>query len=140
MIKNYVFPMAFKDPIAYLLIKIWIKFKLPKQPYNQRLGLVKLKNPRRPNCQKLKRDLKNEPKQPKTIGLISNLIIACSLCNIASICHISLFQLQIVIRLKHWILDFLSFKAIQTLHSLVSISHISLISTLNCEPFEVLDS
>ena len=30
MIKNYVFPMAFKDPIAYLLIKIWIKFKLPK--------------------------------------------------------------------------------------------------------------
>ena len=47
MIKKYVFPMAFKDPIAYLVIKIWIKFKLPKQPYNQRLGLVKIEKPQK---------------------------------------------------------------------------------------------
>ena len=34
--------MAFRDPIAYLVIKIWIKSKLPKQSYNQRLRLIKL--------------------------------------------------------------------------------------------------
>ena len=34
--------MAFRDPIAYLVIKIWIKSKLPKYSYNQRLRLIKL--------------------------------------------------------------------------------------------------
>ena len=34
--------MAFRDPIAYLVIKIWIKSKLPK------IGLVKIENPKGP--------------------------------------------------------------------------------------------
>ena len=55
MIKKYVFPMAFKDPIAYLLIKIQIKFKLPKQPYNQRLGLVKIEKPQKTQLPKIKK-------------------------------------------------------------------------------------
>ena len=34
--------MDFKDPVAYLVIKVWIKSKLPK------IGLMKIKNPNGP--------------------------------------------------------------------------------------------
>ena len=34
--------MTFKDLVAYLVIKIWIKSKLPK------IGLVKIENPKGP--------------------------------------------------------------------------------------------
>ena len=37
--------MAFKDLIAYLVIKIWIKSKLPKWSYDQILGLAKIEKP-----------------------------------------------------------------------------------------------
>ena len=36
--------MAFKDPIAYLVIKIWIKSKLPKIVLQPKIGLVKIEN------------------------------------------------------------------------------------------------
>ena len=39
--------MAFKDPIAYLVIKIWIKSKLPK------IGLLKNQNPKGPISTKM---------------------------------------------------------------------------------------
>ena len=54
--------------------------------------------------QKIIRGLQNKPKQPKVIGPEYNPVIACSLCNITSI------------------------------------SHISLVSTPNYDPFEALDS
>ena len=40
--------MVFKDPIAYLIIKIWIKFKLPKITLQPKIGLLKTKNPKNP--------------------------------------------------------------------------------------------
>ena len=38
------FPMAFRDPIAYLVIKIMIKSKLPKKTVQPKIGLVKIEN------------------------------------------------------------------------------------------------
>ena len=55
---------------------------------------------------------KIEPKQLKTIWLELNPETTCFLCNLASIGHISSFQLWITIRLKRWILVFWSFKTI----------------------------
>ena len=40
--------MAFKDHIAYLIIKIWIKFKLPKITLQPKLGLVEIEKPKWP--------------------------------------------------------------------------------------------
>ena len=37
------FLMAFRDLVAYLVIKIWIKSKLPKIALEPKIGLVKLK-------------------------------------------------------------------------------------------------
>ena len=58
--------MAFMDFIAYLVIKIMTKSKLLKQPYSQRLSLVKIEKP-----QNTQLPQNNEPKkmtkQPKTI-------------------------------------------------------------------------
>ena len=36
--------MAFWDPVAYLVIKIWIKSNLPKIVLQQKIGLVKIEN------------------------------------------------------------------------------------------------
>ena len=36
--------MAFRDPIAYLVIKIMIKSKLPKKTVQPKIGLVKIEN------------------------------------------------------------------------------------------------
>ena len=36
--------MAFRNPIAYLVIKIWIKSKLPKIVLQPKIGLVKIEN------------------------------------------------------------------------------------------------
>ena len=44
--------MAFRDPVAYLIIKIWIKSKLPKIVLQPKIGLVKIENPKGPNCHK----------------------------------------------------------------------------------------
>ena len=64
--------MAFRDPIAYLVIKIRTKSKLLKQPYSQRLSLVKIEKP-----QNTQLPQNNEPKkmhkQPKTIWPELNL-------------------------------------------------------------------
>ena len=38
--------MAFRDLIAYLVIKIWIKSKLPKIVLQEKIGLVKNENPK----------------------------------------------------------------------------------------------
>ena len=38
--------MAFRDPIAYLIIKIRIKSKLPKIALQQKIRLVKIENPK----------------------------------------------------------------------------------------------
>ena len=38
--------MAFRDLIAYLVIKIWIKSKLPKIVLQQKMRLVKIENPK----------------------------------------------------------------------------------------------
>ena len=98
--------MAFRDLITYLVIKIWIKSKLPKITLQPKIGLVKIENPKGPICTKIKpkKRPKIQPRQQKRIGLICNLVTACSLC------------------------------------STTSIGHISLISTLNCDMFEALDS
>ena len=40
--------MAFRDPVAYLVIKICIKSKLPKIALQQKLGLVKIESPKGP--------------------------------------------------------------------------------------------
>ena len=38
--------MAFRDPIAYLVIKIWIKSKLSKIALQPKIRLVKIENPK----------------------------------------------------------------------------------------------
>ena len=98
--------MAFKDPIAYLVIKIWIKSKLPKIMLQPKIMIVKIENPKGPICTKIKpkKRPKIQPRQQKRIRLICNLVTTCSLC------------------------------------STTLIGHISLISTLNCDMFEALDS
>ena len=40
--------MAFKDPFAYLVIKIWMKSKLPKITLQPKIGLVKIENRKSP--------------------------------------------------------------------------------------------
>ena len=55
---------------------------------------------------------KIQPKQPKRIGPICNPITTCSLRIITSIGIFPLFQFLIVICLKCWIPNFLSFKTI----------------------------
>ena len=40
--------MVFKDPVVYLVIKIWIKSKLSKITLQQKFGLVKIENPNSP--------------------------------------------------------------------------------------------
>ena len=40
--------MAFRDPIAYLVIKIWIKSKLPKIMLQPKIMIVKIENPKGP--------------------------------------------------------------------------------------------
>ena len=78
--------MAFTNPIANSIIKIWIKSKLPK------IGLVKIENSKGSIATKmsLKGESKIQPKQPKGIGCICLPITTCFLKNIASIDHISL--------------------------------------------------
>ena len=49
--------MAFRNPIAYLVIKIWIKSKLPKIVLQPKIGLVKIENPKSPIA------TKKEPKR-----------------------------------------------------------------------------
>ena len=75
--------MAFRDPIVYLVIKIWIKSKLPKIEAQPKVGLVKIENPKGPIATKIK------PKQLKGIGFVCNPTI-CSLHSIALIGYISL--------------------------------------------------
>ena len=98
--------MALRDPIAYLVIKIWIKSKLPKIALQPKIDLLKTKNPKAqlPPKWAQKERSKIQPKQPKGIGSICNLVTACFVRSIASI------------------------------------GHIFLISTLDCDPFEALDS
>ena len=38
--------MAFKDPIAYLVIKIWIESKCPKTVLQPKIGLMENENPK----------------------------------------------------------------------------------------------
>ena len=38
--------MAFKDPIAYLVIKIWIESKCPKTVLQPKTGLMENENPK----------------------------------------------------------------------------------------------
>ena len=45
--------MAFKVPIVYLAIKIWIKSKLPKIALQPKIGLVKIENPIDPIATKM---------------------------------------------------------------------------------------
>ena len=42
--------MAFWDPVAYLVIKIWIKSKLPKIVLQQKNRVSENRKPKRPNC------------------------------------------------------------------------------------------
>ena len=58
--------MAFMDFIAYLVIKIRTKSKLLKQPYSQRLSLVKIEKPQNTQLPQ-NNEPKKMPKQPKTI-------------------------------------------------------------------------
>ena len=103
--------MAFKDPVAYLVIKIWIKSKLPKLSYNQRLRLIKLTLKyfgivplkTRHDVTKLDLtvpllslwcidiDLSIQTTLLKRIKPVCNPVTACSLCSITSISHISSF-------------------------------------------------
>ena len=81
--------MAFRDFVAYLPIKIWIKSKLPKITLQPKIGLVKIDNPNGPIATKKiepNKRPKIQPERPKIIGPVTT----CSLCNIASISHISL--------------------------------------------------
>ena len=52
--------MNFRDPIAYLVIKNWIKFKLSKYSCNQRLVSKNWKNSKKLNFHK-----KEKKKKPK---------------------------------------------------------------------------
>ena len=85
--------MAFRDPIAYLMIKIRIKSKLPKIALQQKIRLVKIENPKgliaKIKIEPKKRP-KLQPKQPKGIGPLCNLVTTCLFRNHASIGHISL--------------------------------------------------
>ena len=46
--------MAFRDLVAYLVIKFWIKSKLPKITLQPKIGLVKIENLKGPiSTQKL---------------------------------------------------------------------------------------
>ena len=40
--------MAFRDPVAYLVIKIWVKSKLSKIFLQPKIGLMKTKKPKGP--------------------------------------------------------------------------------------------
>ena len=53
--------MAFRDPIAYLIIKIRIKSKLPKIALQQKIRLVKIENPK--GLIAIKKKKKIEPKK-----------------------------------------------------------------------------
>ena len=63
--------MAFKDPIAYLVIKIWIKSKLPKIVLQPKIGLVKIENSNGLIATKIepKKRPKIQPKQRKESGM-----------------------------------------------------------------------
>ena len=45
--------MTFRELVAYLVIKIWIKFKLPKITLQPKIGLVKNGNPKGPIATKM---------------------------------------------------------------------------------------
>ena len=57
--------MAFKDPIAYLVFKIWIKSILPKIVLQPKIGLVKIKNQKGLTATKM--SLKGEAKNSAQI-------------------------------------------------------------------------
>ena len=59
--------MAFMDLVAYLEIKIWIKFKLPKISLQPKIGLVKIENPKDPIATKmsLKGEIQNSAQTAK---------------------------------------------------------------------------
>ena len=59
--------MAFMDLVAYLVIKIWIKFKLPKISLQPKIGLVKIENPKDPIATKmsLKGEIQNSAQTAK---------------------------------------------------------------------------
>ena len=46
--------MAFRDPVAYLVIKTWIKSKLSKITLQPKIGLVKIENPKGPISTKMR--------------------------------------------------------------------------------------
>ena len=94
--------MAFRDFIAYLVIKIWIKSKLPKIVLQEKIGLVKNENRKGSISTKksLKGEAQNSVQQPKGIGPVCNPVTACSLALLRLIISPS-FQLRIAIRLKH---------------------------------------
>ena len=54
--------MAFRDPVAYLVIKSWIKCKLPKIALQLKKGLVKIENSKGPIAIKKNISLKRGPK------------------------------------------------------------------------------
>ena len=45
--------MTFRDLVAYLVIKSWIKSKLPKIALQPKIGLVKIENPKWPITTKM---------------------------------------------------------------------------------------
>ena len=45
--------MTFRDLVAYLVIKSWIKSKLPKIAIQPKIGLVKIENPTDPIATKM---------------------------------------------------------------------------------------
>ena len=45
--------MAFRDLVAYLVIKFWIKSKLPKITLQPKIGLVKIEKPKGPIATKM---------------------------------------------------------------------------------------
>ena len=57
--------MAFKDPVAYLVFKIWIKSILPKIVLQPKIGLMKIKNQKGPTATKM--SLKGETKNSTQI-------------------------------------------------------------------------
>ena len=59
--------MAFMDLVAYLVIKIWIKFKLPKISLQPKIGFVKIENPKDPIATKmsLKGEIQNSAQTTK---------------------------------------------------------------------------
>ena len=85
--------MTFRNLVAYLVIKIWIKSILPKIVLKPKIGLMKIENPKGLIATKMspKGEAQNSAQTTKrNWGPICNPITACSLCNIALIDHISL--------------------------------------------------